>query len=152
MTEDKKDDTVTLSGINYPNKEDLDLDLVSGAYKGFEGGFGVGGNDSNITTTITVNPDELTTSTLGDTVTFNDGQADLTLTIPRDGNIDLHGGFTTAPISTHSTDVITVTNEDLGMGVPTDGANLSLLCEELTTENHISGQQLDLFDDLDKKD
>ena len=147
----KEDDKKTVSTVTLT---DIDPDISSGSYMGFEGGFGVGGNDSNIT--ITVNTDDLTASTVApdmdSLVTFNDGQADLTLTIPREGNIDLHGGFTTAPISSHQTDVITVTNEDLGMGVPTDGANLSLLCEELTTENHTSGQQLDLFDDLDKKD
>lgn len=135
MTKEDEKETVTVT------LSDIDPDISSGSYMGFEGGFGVGGSDSNIT--ITIPSHEPTHSQ--DTVTFNDGQADLTLTIPRDGTTDLHGGFTTAPISSFSTDVITVTNEDIK---PTK----SLLCEDLTSENYLEGQQGDLFDGWDKKD
>jgi len=129
MTKDKKEEgTVTVDVSN------IDPDILSGAYMGFEGSFGVGGNDSNL--------EAITIST--DTTTFSDGQATLTLTMPRDGDVDLHGGYTTAPISTYSTDVITVTNDDLK-------ESKSFLVEEMTSENYLEGQQLDLFDDRNKK-
>tara|TARA_X000000368_G_C23050818_1_gene721336 strand:- start:2631 stop:3050 length:420 start_codon:yes stop_codon:yes gene_type:complete len=128
MTKEDKKETVS---------DDIDLDISSGAYTSFEGGFGVGGNDSNITITV---PSSVTDD--AGTVTFNDGQADLTLTIPRDSS-DLHGGYSMAPISTHSTDVITVTNEDLQ---PTQ----TLLMENLTSDNYLEGEQGDLFDGWSK--
>ena len=129
MTKDKKEEgTVTVDVSN------IDPDILSGAYMGFEGSFGVGGNDSNL--------EAITIST--DATTFSDGQATLTLTMPRDGDVDLHGGYTTAPISTYSTDVITVTNDDLK-------ESKSFLVEEMTSENYLEGQQLDLFDDRNKK-
>ena len=132
MTKDKKEkDTVTVDVSN------LDPDILSGSYMGFEGSFGVGGNDSNLEA-ITISTDDL------DTTTFSDGQSTLTLTMPRDGDVDLHGGYTTAPISTYSTDVITVTNDDLK-------ESKSFLVEEMTSENYLEGQQLDLFDDRNKK-
>ena len=128
----KEDEKKTVSTVTLT---DIDPDISSGAYMGFEGSFGVGGNDSSL--------DGLTITT--DTpVTFNDGQATITLTIPTDGG-DLHGGYTTAPISSYSTDVITVTNEDIK-------TTKSLLCEDLTTENYLEGQQGDLFDGWDNKD
>ena len=125
----KEDEKETVSTVTLT---DIDPDISSGAYLGFEG---VGGNDSNL--------DGLTITT-GTPVTFNDGQATITLTIPTDGT-DLHGGYTTAPLSSYNTDVITVTNEDIKPAK-------SLLCEDLTSENYLEGQQGDLFDGWDNKD
>jgi len=131
----KEDEKETVSTVTLT---DIDPDISSGAYMGFEGSFGVGGNDSNLDA-LTITTDTATP------VTFNDGQATITLTIPTDGLTDLHGGYTTAPISAYNTDVITVTNEDIKPAK-------SLLCEDLTSENYLEGQQGDLFDGWDNKD